>query len=115
MPLLNLIEILDLHILLNIRNPAFDTKNSPDMTPTNDNPIFIFSEFINVDIFAGIIIFVNTCNLLALNVFAIFIFSLSVFINPFNISNIVTINEIDNATTIIAGIPAPTHIIITGP
>ena len=30
-------------------------------------------------------------------------------------SSIVTINDIASAITIIAGIPAPTHIIITGP
>lgn len=48
--------------------PAFETKNSPDITPTNESPIFTFKEFINVDKFAGIIILVNICNLLALNV-----------------------------------------------
>ena len=37
------------------------------------------------------------------------------FISPFKIFNIVTISEIASAITIIAGIPAPTHIIITGP
>ena len=115
MPLLSLVGILDLRILLNIRRPAFDTKNSPDITPTRERPIFTFSEFMNVEIFAGIIIFVNICNLFALNVFAIFIFSLSVFKNPFKISNTVTIKEIANAITIIAEVPAPTHIIITGP
>ena len=45
----------------------------------------------NVDIFAGITILVNICNLLALKVSAIFIFSLSVLINPFSIFNIVCI------------------------
>ena len=115
LPLLSLIGILGLHILLSIRSPAFDTRNSPDITPTNERPIFTFSEFINVDIFAGITIFVNICNLLALKVFAIFIFSLSVFKNPFNISKIVTIKDIASAITIIAPVPAPTHIIITGP
>lgn len=40
-------------------NPAFDTKNSPDITPTKESPILTFSEFINVDILAGIIIFVS--------------------------------------------------------
>ena len=115
LPLLNLVEILDLHILLNSRSPAFDTKNSPDITPTNESPIFTFNEFINVEIFAGITIFVNICNLFALKVFAILIFSLSVFKKPFNISKIVTIKDIANAITIIAPVPAPTHIIITGP
>ena len=115
LPLLNLAETLDLHILLNSRSPAFDTKNSPDITPTNESPIFTFNEFINVEIFAGITIFVNICNLFALKVFAIFIFSLSVFKKPFNISKIVTIKDIANAITIIAPVPAPTHIIITGP
>ena len=50
---------------------------SPDITPTNDSPIFTFNEFINVDIFAGITIFASICILLALNVFAIFIMCLS--------------------------------------
>ena len=115
LPLLSLIEIPDLHILLNIRSPALDTKNSPDITPTNESPIFTFNEFINVDIFAGITILVNICSLFALNVLAIFIFSSSVFKKPFNISNIVTISDIASAITIIAEVPAPTHIIITGP
>ncbi len=96
-------------------SPAFDTKNSPDITPTNESPIFTFSEFINVDILAGITILVNICHLLALNVFAIFITSLSVFKNPFKFSSIVTTSEIAIAITIIAGVPAPTQIIITGP
>ena len=96
-------------------SPAFDTKNSPDITPTSDNPIFTFREFMNVEIFAGITIFVNIWNLFALNVFAIFITSLSVLKNPFRFSSIVTTNEIATAITIIAGVPAPTHIIITGP
>ena len=50
-----------------------------------------------------------------LNVFAIFIISLSVFRYPFSISSIVTISEIAIAITIIAGVPDPTHIIIIGP
>lgn len=115
LPLLSLIEILDLHILLNIRSPAFDTKNSPDITPTNESPMFTFNEFINVEMFAGITIFVSICNLFALKVFAILIFSGSVFKNPFSISKIVTIRDIASAITIIAEVPAPTHIIITGP
>ena len=41
--------------------------------------------------------------------------SLSVFKKPFTFSKIVTIKEIATAITIIAGVPAPTHIIITGP
>lgn len=96
-------------------NPAFDTKNSPDITPTNESPIFTFSELMNVDKLAGITIFNNICNLLALNVLAIFITSLSVFKNPFKFSNIVTISDIAIAITIIAGVPAPTQIIIIGP
>lgn len=96
-------------------NPAFETKNSPEITPTNERPIFTFKELINVDILAGIIILVNIWNFDALNVFAIFIKSLSVFINPFKFSSIVTINDIAIAITIIAGVPAPTHIIIIGP
>ena len=115
LPLLNLAETLDLHILLNSRRPAFDTKNSPDITPTNESPIFTFNEFINVEILAGITIVVNICNLFALKVFAIISFSLSVFKKPFNISRIVTIKDIANAITIIAPVTAPTHIIITGP
>ena len=96
-------------------NPAFDTKNSPEITPTNDKPIFTFNEFINVDILEGNTILVNILNLVALNVFAIFIISLSVLKNPFKFSKIVTISEIATAITIIAGVPAPTQIIITGP
>lgn len=96
-------------------SPAFDTKNSPDITPTRESPIFTFKEFINVEMFAGNTILVNICILLALNVFAIFIKSLSVLKNPFKFSNIVTTNDIATAITIIAGVPAPTHIIITGP
>lgn len=92
-----------------------DTKNSPDITPTRDKPILTFKELINVPIFAGITTLVNICILLLLNVFAIFITSLSVFKNPFNISKIVTTREIAIAITIIAGVPAPTHNIIIGP
>lgn len=115
LPLLNLVGTLAPHILLNIRSPAFDTRNSPDITPTNESPIFTFKEFINVEMFAGITTFVKICNLLALKVLAIFIFSLSVFKNPLSISSIVTTREIASAITIIAEVPAPTHIIITGP
>ena len=64
---------------------------------------------------AGIIIFVNNCNFVQLKVLAIFIFSLSVSRNPFKISSIVTTSDIAIAIVIIAGVPAPTHIIITGP
>lgn len=96
-------------------NPAFDTKNSPVITPTNDNPIFTFNELKNVEILAGIMILVSVCNLFALNVFAIFISSLSVFKNPFNISSIVTIRDIASPIVIMAPIPAPTQIIIIGP
>ena len=96
-------------------NPAFDTKNSPEITPTKESPIFTFSEFINVDKLAGITILVSICNLLLLNVFAIFIISLSVFKNPFKFSSTDTTNDIAIAITIIADVPAPTQIIITGP
>lgn len=96
-------------------SPAFDTKNSPDITPTSESPIFTFNEFINVPMFAGITIFVSICHLFALNVFAIFITSLSVFKNPFRFSSIVTTSEIATAITMIAGVPAPTQIMITGP
>lgn len=75
MSLLDLIEIPDHHRLLNNRSPAFETKNSPVITPTKDKPIFIFSEFINVDTLAGIIILVKSCNLEQLKLFAILIFS----------------------------------------
>lgn len=92
-----------------------ETKNSPVITPTIDKPIFIFKELIKLDIFAGITIFVNNCILLQLKVLAIFIFSLSVSKKPFKISNIVTTNDIAIAIVIIADVPAPTHIIITGP
>ena len=40
-------------------SPPFDTKNSPDITPTSDNPIFTFRVLNNVEIFAGITIFVS--------------------------------------------------------
>ena len=92
-----------------------ETKNSPDITPTNESPIFTFRELIKVDKFAGITIFVKICNFEALKVFAILIISLSVFKKPFKFSKIVTIKEIATAITIIAGVPAPTHIIIIGP
>ena len=69
----------------------------------------------NVDIFAGMTILVRIWSLVALNVFAIFIRFLSVLKNPFRFSRIVTISEIATAITIIAGVPAPTHIIIIGP
>lgn len=95
--------------------PAFDTKNSPDMTPTRERPILTFKELIKVDRFAGITIFVNICSLLELKVFAILIKSGSVFKKPFKFSKIVTIKEMATAMTIIAGVPAPTQIIITGP
>ena len=96
-------------------SPAFDTKNSPDITPTKESPMFTFNEFINVDMFAGIIIFLSTCSFVALNAFAIFIISLSVRKKPFKFSNIVTIRDINIAIVIIAPVPAPTHIIIIGP
>lgn len=92
-----------------------DTKNSPDITPTNDSPIFTLSEFINVEILAGNTILVNICHLFALKVFAILIKSLSVFKNPFKFSRMVTTSEIETAMTIIAGVPAPTHMMIIGP
>ena len=95
--------------------PAFDTKNSPEITPTKESPILTFKELINVEIFAGITILANIWNFVALKVFAILIRSLSVLINPFKFSNMVTTNEIATAITIMAGVPAPTHIIITGP
>lgn len=60
-----LIGILDLHKLLNIRSPAFETKNSPDITPTSESPILTFSELIKVDKLAGITILVNICILVA--------------------------------------------------
>lgn len=59
LPLLNQAGILALHILLSIRSPAFDTKNSPDITPTSESPILTLREFINVEIFAGITILVR--------------------------------------------------------
>ena len=65
--------------------------------------------------FDGITIFVSIWNLLALKVFAILIFSLSVSIKPCKISSIVTIKEIASAITIIELVPEPTQIIITGP
>lgn len=85
------------------------------MTPTSESPILTFKELIKVDKFAGITILVSICNLLALKVFAILITSLSVFKNPFRFSRMVTIKEMATAITIIAGVPAPTHIMITGP
>ena len=96
-------------------SPAFDTRNSPDITPTKDKPKLIFNELINVVIFAGITILVNNCILFAPNVFAILIFSLSVLTKPFEISRIVTINDIAIPIVIIAKVPAPTQIIIIGP
>jgi len=113
--LLNPIETLALHIQLGIRNPALDTKNSPVITPTSERPIFIFKEFINVAILAGIIILLNNCSFVQLKVLAILIFSLSVSKKPFKISIMVTTKEIASAITIIAGVPAPTQIIIIGP
>ena len=95
--------------------PAFENKNSHEITPTKESPIFTFKEFIKVFILAGITIFVSIWNLLALNVLAIFINSLSVSKKPFKFSKMVTINEIATAITIIAGVPAPTQIIIIGP
>lgn len=58
--LLNQVEILDLHILLSIRRPALDTRNSPDITPTSESPIFTLREFINVEILAGMTILVKS-------------------------------------------------------
>ena len=85
------------------------------MTPTKDKPIFTFKELIKVERFAGRIIFIKICNLLALKVFAILITSLSVFKKPFKFSKMVTIKEIATAITMIAGVPAPTQMMITGP
>lgn len=75
----------------------------------------IFKEFIKVEILAGITTLVNSCNLVAPNVLAILIFSLSVFMKPCKMSRIVTIREIARAMTIIAEVPEPTQIIIIGP
>ena len=69
----------------------------------------------NVDIFAGMTILVRIWSLVALNVFAIFIRFSSVLRKPFRFSRIVTISDIATAITIIAGVPAPTHIMIIGP
>lgn len=85
------------------------------ITPTKDNPIFTFKELKKVEILAGITILVRICNLLALNVLAILINSLSVFKKPFSISNTVTIKEMAIPIVTIAPIPAPTQMIITGP
>ena len=74
-----------------------------------------FKELMKVERLAGITILVSICHLLALKVFAILITSLSVFKKPFRFSRIVTIKDIATAITIIAGVPAPTHMIITGP
>ena len=72
------------------------------MTPTSDKPIFTFKELKKVLILAGITILIKTCNLFALKVFAILINSLSVFKNPFNISNTVTIKEMARPIVIMA-------------
>lgn len=40
-------------------SPAFETKNSPEITPTKESPIFTFKEFIKVFILAGITILVS--------------------------------------------------------
>ena len=95
--------------------PAFETRNSPEITPTKERPIFTLRAFINVEIFDGNTIFEKICHLFALNVFAIFIRFLSVLEKPFNISKMVTPREIASAIVIIAGVPAPTHTIIIGP
>ena len=85
------------------------------MTPTNESPIFTFNELKKVPTLAGMTIFVNIWNLLALKVSAILINSLSVFKNPFRISKMVTIKEMASPMVIIAPIPAPTQMIMTGP
>ena len=46
--------------------PAFDTKNSPEITPTKESPILTFKELINVEIFAGITILVNIWRILSI-------------------------------------------------
>ena len=50
LPLLNQVGILALHILLSIRSPALDTKNSPDITPTSESPMLTLREFIQLHI-----------------------------------------------------------------
>ena len=81
-----------------IENPDNYFSLPKELIPQN-NEVFTLEvngeSMINVGIFDGITILVNICNLLALNVWAILIFSLSVAINPFNNSKTVTINEID--------------------
>ena len=42
--------------------PPFETKNSPEITPTSVKPIFTFKVLKNVGIFDGITILVNICN-----------------------------------------------------
>lgn len=92
-----------------------ETRNSPAMTPTSDNPMLIFSELNSVAMLDGSTIFTNIWNRFAPKVRAICIRSRSVPRKPLSISSTVTIIEMASAMTIIAFIPAPTQIIITGP
>ena len=95
--------------------PAFDVRNSPDITPIKHIDIFILSVFKIVILFDGIINFVNICIFVALNVFRSFIFELSVFRKPLYIFCIDTIKDINIAIVIILLVFAPSHIIINGP
>ena len=91
------------------------TRNSPAITPTSERPIFTFSELNIVFRLAGKTIFVKICRLDAPNVRAIFMLSASVARNPASISSTVTISEIASAIKMMAPVPAPTRMMITGP
>ena len=85
------------------------------MTPTSDRPMLIFRELKRVVRLEGKTIFCKICIRLAPKVRAILIFSGSVARKPLSISSTVTISEMARAMTMMAWVPAPTQMMITGP
>ena len=96
-------------------SPALLTRNSPAITPTSDRPMFTFSELNSVPKFAGNTTLHSTCRRVAPNVAAILRYSGSVRRKPASISSTVTIRLMASAMKMMARVPAPAMMMITGP
>ena len=96
-------------------SPALETKNSPAITPTRERPMLIFREPKRVPMLLGRTIFRKIWLLVAPKVAAMRMASRSVRRKPPSISKTVTIREIASAIKMMASVPAPTTMIITGP
>ena len=94
--------------------PAFDTINSPTITPTQLIPILILIKFIKFPIFDGITSLNKIWNLFAPKLFNKRIFSKSTFLKYWYADKIVNTKDIDTATHTIPFTPVPTQIIMIG-